>query len=190
MSGKGIAMTEFGLDRATALVAFWRDAGRDRWFTPDDAFDARFRDGYGDLHFAAARRELDRWAGSVEGALARLLLLDQYPRNAFRGTGHMYATDPLARLAADAAVMAGLDQGVEVELRIFFYLPFAHSEVLADQDRSVALSERLGGEYPQHAERHRDIIRRFGRFPHRNPMLARTTTADEAAFLAEGGFSG
>ncbi|BBK43876.1 hypothetical protein STVA_38960 [Allostella vacuolata] len=183
-------MTEYGLDRATALVVFWRDAGPDRWFTRDDGFDAGFRNACWDLHMAAARRELDGWAGSAEGALARLLLLDQYPRNAFRGTGHMYATDPLARLAADAAVTAGLDQGVEPELRIFFYLPFAHSECLADQDRSVALSERLGGEHPRHAARHRDIIRRFGRFPHRNPILGRETTAEEAAFLAEGGFAG
>ncbi|ROQ00413.1 uncharacterized protein (DUF924 family) [Stella humosa] len=183
-------MDERGLEQAGGLVAFWRAAGRERWFTKDAAFDAMFRDRYLDLHFAAARRELDAWGATAEGALARLLLLDQFPRNAFRGTGHMYATDPLARLAADQAVAAGLDQAVELELRVFFYLPFAHSEVLADQDRSLALNERLGGDYPGHAARHRDIVLRFGRFPHRNPILGRTTTAAEAAFLAEGGFAG
>jgi uncharacterized protein (DUF924 family) len=179
-----------GREEAAALVAFWREAGRERWFTKDDAFDRVFRERFAALHFAAARRELDAWATTPEGALARILLLDQYPRNSFRGTGHMYATDPLARVAADAAVAAGHDQGVEAGLRIFFYLPFAHSEQMADQDRSLALTEALGGEFPAHARHHRDIVLRFGRFPHRNPILARTTTPEEAAFLAAGGFTG
>ncbi len=172
------------------VVAFWRDAGPERWFEKDPAFDARFRRRFSDRHFQAAARALDDWAATAPGMLALLLLLDQFPRNAFRGTGHMYATDPLARWFARSALAAGFDRLLEPELRLFVYLPFAHAEDLALQDLSVELNRRLGPEHEEHALRHRDIIRRFGRFPHRNPMLGRTTTADEAAFLAAGGFAG
>jgi uncharacterized protein (DUF924 family) len=116
-------------------------------------------------------------------ALALCILLDQFPRNAFRGTPRMYATDELARHTARAAIDAGLD------LRLI-YLPFGHSEDLADQDRSVELAKRLPAPGPSNAERHRDIVRRFGRFPHRNAILGRSMTPEEQRFLDQGGFAG
>jgi uncharacterized protein (DUF924 family) len=178
------------LGGAAAVVAFWRDAGPARWFTKDAGFDQRFRERFHDLHFAAARRQLDGWLATAAGALALLLLLDQYPRNCFRGTGHMYATDPLARLFTRQALAQGLDQQVEPALRLFFYLPLSHSEDLADQERALALNAALGEPSRSHAQDHRDIVARFGRFPHRNAMLGRETTAEEAAFLKAGGFAG
>lgn len=173
------------------VVAFWRDAGPKAWFAKNEAFDNRFRERFLDAHFAAARRELDSWAASAHGSLALLILLDQFPRNCFRGTAHMFATDALARHVARQALAAGHDQAIEVALRPFMYLPFEHSELLSDQDLSVQLYQSLGGEeVVRYARVHRDIVRRFGRFPHRNPMLGRETTADEAAFLRDGGFAG
>lgn len=175
---------------AATVVAFWCEAGPARWFSKDERFDRQFRERFHDLHFAAARRACDGWLASAEGALALLLLLDQYPRNAFRGTGHMYATDALARMYATDALDARLDQQVAPELRLFFYLPLSHSELLADQQRALALNRALGEPYASHAQGHLDIIARFGRFPHRNPMLGRQTSAEEAAFLQAGGFAG
>jgi uncharacterized protein (DUF924 family) len=175
--------------QAQTLLQFWRDAGPSRWFTKDAAFDADFRQRFESLHQAAARRELDDWQQTPEGTLALLLLLDQLPRNAYRGTAHMYATDPLARRIAHDMIDAGHDQTIPAELRSFCYLPLAHAENLADQERSVALAQPLPNYLP-HAIEHRDIVQRFGRFPHRNPLLGRDTTPDEAAYLAEGGFAG
>jgi uncharacterized protein (DUF924 family) len=176
--------------QAAAVVRFWRDAGAGYWFGKDPSFDRHFRERFLGLHLAAARREHDGWIGEPEGALALMILLDQFPRNAFRGTGHMYATDPLARHFARMADADGHMEAVDPELRLFFCLPFAHSEDAADQDRSVELNTRLGPAWRSHAEGHRDIIRRFGRFPHRNPLLLRETTAEERAFLDQGGFAG
>lgn len=175
---------------AAAVVGFWHAAGPDRWFAKDPAFDALFRDRYAALHFAAARREQDGWSATPEGSLALAILLDQYPRNAFRGTGHMYATDPLARMFARRAIAAGHDRAIEPALRLFLDLPFAHSEDMADQDLSVALAAALPPPNPAHAARHRGIVARFGRFPHRNPMLGRATTDEEQAWLDGGGYRG
>lgn len=175
---------------AADVVAFWRDAGPGLWFAKDDAFDRRFRDRFLSLHEAAARGELGAWLATTEGALALLLLLDQFPRNAFRGTPRMFATDPLAREAARSAICASHDRAVDPELRPFFYLPLGHSESLEDQERSVVLCEALGEPVLSHAKGHRDIIRRFGRFPHRNAILGRATTAEEQRFLDDGGFKG
>lgn len=175
---------------ARAVVAFWQAAGPGRWFAKDEAFDTRFRDRFLAAHEAAARGELAAWAVSVDGALALVILLDQFPRNAFRGTARMYATDGHARLVADAAITAGHDRAFDHELAKFFYLPFAHSEHLADQERSVALTRRLGEPDLSHALGHRDIIRRFGRFPHRNPILGRHMTPEEQHYLENGGFKG
>ena len=173
------------------VVAFWKDAGaRGRWFDKDAGFDRRFRERFYDLHMATAARRHDGWMASSEGALALLILTDQFPRNAFRETGHMYATDPLARHYARQALDRGHMERVEPDLRLFFCLPFAHSENLSDQDLSVRLNARLGPTWLSHAEGHRDIVRRFGRFPHRNPMLGRATTPEEAEFLKGGGFQG
>ena len=179
------------LPESDAVLDFWREAGdAGLWFRKDAAFDRRFRERFLDAHMAAARRELDGWAASAEGALALLILLDQFPRNAFRGTGHMYATDPLARHFAGRAVQAGFVERIEARLRLFFLLPFAHSEDLADQDRSVELYARFAPAEQSHADGHRDVVLRFGRFPHRNPMLGRETTEAEQAFLRNGGFAG
>jgi uncharacterized protein (DUF924 family) len=175
---------------ALAVVAFWRAAGEERWFKKDEAFDRTFREQFAALHEAAAAGQLNHWLDTAEGALALVLLLDQYPRNSFRGSARMFATDSAARDAAQAAIAKGFDRAVPEDLQNFFYLPFEHSEDLADQDRCIELTARLGPDLLKWAELHRDIIRRFGRFPHRNAVLGRTTTADEKRFLDEGGFGG
>lgn len=172
------------------VLAFWRQAGAERWFRKDDLFDQQCRAVLQQAHEAAARGELADWRDSADGALALLLLLDQFPRNAFRNSPRMYATDPQAREVAALAVQAGYDEQADPALRQFFYLPFMHSEDTQDHEQSVALNEMLGGESLRYALHHRDIIRRFGRFPHRNALLGRATTPEEQAFLDEGGFGG
>lgn len=179
-----------GATTAEAVTDFWQDAGPERWFKKDAAFDTLFRERFMPLHFAAARRELDGWAQTAQGSLALMILLDQFPRNSFRGTAHMYATDPLALHFARRSQAMGQGEAIAEELRLFLHLPFCHSEDLADQDLSVALSTPLGGSAREHAEGHREIIRRFGRFPHRNALLGRETTAEEQAFIDAGGFAG
>lgn len=175
---------------AKAIVSFWLEAGREKWFDKDAEFDSRFHDQFRDLHFAAARRELESWATEPQSALALLLLLDQFPRNCFRQTAHMYATDPLARHYASAMLKAGHDQHVQQQLKVFFYLPYMHSEDLADQDLCCKLCEPLDENTRKYALEHRDIIARFGRFPHRNAILLRETTPEEQAFMDAGGFAG
>ncbi len=175
------------------IVAFWREAGPSAWFRKNDAFDAAIRERFEVAHLAASRGEHDRWAETAEGSLALLLLLDQFPRNLYRRSAHAFATDPLARGVARRAIAAGHDRVTAPGLRGFFYLPFEHSEDPADQTLSVDLCETLEcetGESAKWARNHRDIIVRFGRFPHRNACLGRQTTAEEQAFLDEGGFAG
>lgn len=173
-----------------AVAAFWASLTHEVWFGKDPVFDQKFRAAFSAQHGAAARGELMPWLATPKGALSLVVLLDQYPRNAFRGTPRMYATDPLARIVADAALDLGHDKAFRPELRGFFYLPFAHSEHLVDQERSVALCADLPEPGPSHSRGHRDTIARFGRFPHRNPILGRTMTDEEAAWLAAGGFAG
>ena len=177
------------------IVAFWVRAGAKRWFAKDDAFDQAIRDGFEALHMQASRGELASWAETAEGALALLILVDQFPRNLYRGSAHAFATDPLALATAQHAVARGYDQQVAPELRPFFYLPFEHSERIEVQDRSIELCEAhrdaTGDEFTlKWAHIHRDIIARFGRFPHRNRPLGRVTTPEEQAFLDGGGFAG
>ena len=173
---------------AAQVVAFWREAGLARWFGGGAAFDAACRERFGAAHHAAARREFDAWAETPEGSLALLLLLDQIPRNIFRGSAHAFATDGLARLFARRALDAGHDAAFEPAMRAFFYLPFEHSEAMADQYRSVALFAALDdANYRGYATAHRDVIARFGRFPHRNAALGRGTTPEEQAWLDAGG---
>src|SRR3954471_22240706 len=136
------------------VVQFWREAGPQRWFRQDPAFDAQFRERFLAAHEAAARGELAQWSGTPDGALALVLLLDQFPRNAFRGTPRMYATDALARAAADAAIARGFDRQVDAELRQFFYLPFMHSERREDLERCVDLNSEAGGEPLRYARHH------------------------------------
>jgi len=179
------------MDRADEVVRFWIEAGAEKWFARDDAFDAMFRQRFADDHHAAAARAREQWLGSAEGALALMLLLDQFPRNCFRGTAHAYATDGLARHYAMRAIEEGLDLQLVPKLRAFIYLPFEHSEDPFDQERSVAMFDALGDkEYLRFAELHRDIIRRFGRFPHRNAVLGRIPSPEELDYLSEGGFAG
>ncbi len=183
-------MSEGSTTSASDVVAFWIDAGPEKWFDKDAEFDATFHDRFRDLHFAAARRELETWLESAETSLALLLLLDQFPRNCFRGTAHMYATDPLARHYTQEALRRGHDKAIDAELPIFLYLPLMHSEDLKDQHLCCKLCEPLGERYLPFAIEHRDIIERFGRFPHRNDILLRESSEDEKRFLAEGGFAG
>ncbi len=176
---------------AADVVAFWREAGPKRWFEKDFAFDEEIRMRFFDLHYAAADGKLAGWERSAEGALALLILLDQFPRNMFRDDARAFATDPMARAIAAGALVRGFDAQVAPQMRGFFYLPFEHSEDLADQERAVAFYKAAGdADGLKWAELHADIIRRFGRFPHRNILLGRSTTPEEQAFLNGGGFSG
>jgi len=170
------------------IITFWRAAGRRKWFNGGAEFDTECRTRFETVHFAASRREFDSWADKAEGALALCLLLDQIPRNIFRHSGHAFAADALALHYARQAIDAGLDQQIEAELRTFFYLPFEHSEALADQHRALELFEALGIEhYRRYAQAHLDVIVRFGRFPHRNRALGRLDTSEEQAWLEAGG---
>ncbi len=175
----------------TSVVSFWREAGPEQWFRKDEGFDLTIRSIFLPLHEAAARGELAAFGESPEGALALVILLDQFPRNMFRGSAHAFATDPLARVVAKQALAGGFDQATDELMRPFFYLPFMHSELPADQDYCVRLYEVFGDEtLLRHAEAHRDIIVKFGRFPHRNRALGRDTTSAELEFLDGGGFQG
>ncbi|KMO39049.1 hypothetical protein VQ03_16180 [Methylobacterium tarhaniae] len=173
------------------LVDFWREAGFDRWFKADPAFDAACR-AYRPLHEAAARGELSDWEESPEGALALVLLLDQFPRNLFRGTPRAWETDAAALAAADRAIARGHDRAIEPALRAFLYMPLMHAEDLGHQERSVALFTGLGIPVNlEAAHEHHALIRRFGRFPHRNAVLGRPETPAERDYLSgEGAFRG
>jgi uncharacterized protein (DUF924 family) len=182
---------EGALPEPADVLAFWRAAGPDKWFKKDDAFDAEIGARFRTAIEAAAAGRLSQWEATPEGALALLILLDQFPRNIFRESARAFAADPLARAVAGRAIAQKFDQRVSPAERLFFYLPFEHSEDLADQERAVALIRALGdADLLKWAELHADIIRRFGRFPHRNSVLGRTTTPDEQAFLGGGGFAG
>jgi uncharacterized protein (DUF924 family) len=177
------------------VITFWRQAGPKRWFEKSAAFDDAIRLKFEPTHHAAARGQYDAWIETAAGALALLILLDQFPRNLYRGSAHSYATDPLARCFARSALARGHDRATEPLLRGFFYLPFEHSEDLADQYLSVAQCEAMQRETGEPGNLpwaiiHRDIIVRFGRFPHRNRAVGRETTPEEQVFLDEGGFAG
>lgn len=170
------------------IVDFWFDeAMKPYWFRRSDSFDRAVADTLGPHHEAAARGDLDHWMEDVDGCLALCVLLDQVPRNIFRGSPRAFATDAKARAVAEHVLANGYDLECTADERIFLYLPFEHHEDPGSQDRSVALfTERVGeAETTLYAERHREIIRRFGRFPHRNAILGRASTAEELAFLQE-----
>src|SRR5262249_32497952 len=157
----------------------WRGAGPDKWFNKDDSFDATVRARFASLHEAAAAGRLTAWEGNAAGALALIIVLDQFPRNMFRGSAKAFATDAVARTIADRAIAHGFDRSTPLPERRFFYLPFMHSEDPADQQRCIALCEAAGDtEGIEYAKTHADIIRQFKRFPHRNAVLGRATTAD------------
>jgi len=185
-------MEDFGLVATpNDILGFWTNAGPKQWYAANARFDEAIRLKFEPVHHAAARGEYDKWADTPEGALALLILLDQFPRNLFRKSAHAFATDPKARAIARQATERGWHLQVEPELRQFMLLPFEHSEDIADQDLCLALAAELDDpEIVKWAVIHRDIIARFGRFPHRNPMLGRATTAEEQQFLDDGGFAG
>ena len=179
---------------AEDVLAFWFDeAGPKRWFAKDPAFDALAADRLGAASARAAAGGYAEWREDPRGCLALILLLDQIPRNVHRGGARAFAADALAREAAAHALARGFDRdpGFSDAWRQFFYMPYQHSEDMADQDRAVALAaERLADPAAAgYAERHREAIRRFGRFPGRNAALGRDTTAEEAAVLARGDFA-
>jgi len=179
------------LPSSTELLAFWREAGPDKWFAKDEAFDGAIRARFLALCEAAARGELGAWEESPDGALALVILLDQFPRNLFRGSPRAYATDAAACAVAERALGRGFDRGRDQELAFFLYMPLLHAEELARQERGLALFERRGpGDGLRAAREHRDIVARFGRFPHRNAVLGRDTSPEEQRFLDEGGFRG
>lgn len=190
-------MTDVGDIAPSGILAFWREAGRERWYKRDDAFDAEIRRRFLALWQKAAAGELASWEDSDAGALALVIVLDQFPRNMFRGTPEAFASDALAREVARRAIDRGVDTRVDPILLEFLYLPFMHSEHLADQLHCVALfqnadnaNEADNAENLKYAREHADIIRRFGRFPHRNRVLGRSSTEEEQAFLDSGRFSG
>jgi uncharacterized protein (DUF924 family) len=167
---------------------------RDEWFRKDEAFDREVTDRFGDLYEQAAAGDLDGWREEAEGCLALAIVLDQFPRNMFRGDARTHATDGQALDAAKYAIERALDRELPAFQRMFLYMPFMHAESVEDQRRSVELFEGLaaepgGPDVREYAVGHRDIVERFGRFPHRNAILGRETTPEEAEFLTQPGSS-
>ncbi|MGT2439060.1 DUF924 family protein [Bradyrhizobium betae] len=184
-------MTDAGHITPDGILAFWREAGSERWYKRDDAFDAEVRRRFLALWQTAAAGELASWEDNDDGALALVIVLDQFPRNMFRGTPQAFASDALAQDVARRAIGRGTDRRIDPGLLEFLYMPFMHSEHLADQLHCVALFQDTdNAENLKFAREHAEIIRRFGRFPHRNRLLGRATTEDEQAFLDSGGFAG
>jgi uncharacterized protein (DUF924 family) len=184
-------MTRNDLITPADILTFWRESGYDRWYNKDDAFDAEVRRRYLGLWEKASAGELSAWEASDDGALALTIVLDQFPRNMFRGEARAFSSDAKAREVASRAIARGADARVDPLLVDFLYMPFMHSEHLADQLRCVELFRSAPNpDNLRYAEEHAEIIRRFGRFPHRNRMLGRATTAEEQAFLDAGGFAG
>jgi len=174
------------------VVEYWLGLGQAAWYAVNPEVDAEIAARFGPAWEAAAAGGLDGWRADAPGTLGYLILTDQFPRNMFRGEARAFATDARALAAADAAVTAELDRDIPEPERQFFYLPFMHAEDLAAQDRGVALiAERMpqgGASNLLHARAHREVIRRFGRFPYRNAALGRDSTAAEQAFMADGGY--
>lgn len=172
------------------VIEFWLAAGPKRWFTRDAAFDDDLRNRFGTAVADAVAGQYDAWAGTPDGALALVLLLDQVSRNIHRGNALAFAGDGKARAVADKAIARGDFAGVPKERGMWLILPYEHHEDIASQERAIALFEALGdAELVKYARIHRDVIAMFGRFPHRNVALGRQTTPEEAQFLEEGGFS-
>ena len=186
---------------AQAVLDFWfgppesavYGRRRDEWFRKDPRFDALIAQNFGTTIESALSGGLAHWAAHPASALARIVVLDQFPRNCFRDSARAFAGDTLARDAAQALVAANADTGLLPVQRSFVYLPFEHAEDLALQDEAVRLFTHLAANAPEltdmldYAHRHREVIRRFGRFPHRNAALGRTSTALELSFLEQPG---
>lgn len=192
------------MSRSDKILSFWFGAPRDdeayydewqsRWFTPNPSFDQEVCDRFIDDYQKAAARQLEEWRRAPRSGLALVLLLDQFPRNMFRGTSQAFATDTLAREVANLLIQDGFDRPLLPIERAFVYMPFMHSEALLDQHYSVELFQQLVTEraylsFVTYAIKHREVIERFGRFLHRNTILGRVSTAEEAAFLTQPGSS-
>lgn len=176
---------------AQEIIDFWMQAGPAKWYAKDDGFDQSIRDKFAAAHRAAARGEYAHWEKEQMGVLALLLLLDQFPRNMFRNSAHAFATDPMALNVARRAIGNGCDGYCSASQKQFFYMPLMHSEDIADQEYCLTLCLQSGSvENVKFARIHRDIIARFGRFPHRNLVFGRHSSEAEQAFLDEGGFAG
>jgi uncharacterized protein (DUF924 family) len=185
-------------DGAQAVLQFWfGDASpavsRPEWFRKNDAFDHEIAQRFGPLIEQALRDELSGWQGNTETALAQVIVLDQFTRNVFRNTPRAFAGDPLALAAARTMLDRGQDQDLPPWQRFFAYMPLEHAEDLAMQDESVRRFTQLAAQAPDtqelldYAKRHRDVIARFGRFPHRNAILGRPSTPEEVEFLKQPG---
>lgn len=180
-------------DRSTDLpsprdvLVYWFDeVGEDRWFAPDDALDADITARFKALHEALAAKRPHVWTDTPEARLALVIALDQFPRNIWRGSAHAFATDPIALLHA-RALRDGDTEGFSDAMRLFAFLPFEHSEAMEEQDEAVRLIGDLPKGWGEYAHKHREVIERFGRFPHRNEALGRESTDEERAWLADGG---
>lgn len=174
------------------VLDFWFAAGKQKWFAKSDEFDAEITQRFKQAHEAARDGAYDDWTDTSEGTLALIILLDQFPRNMYRGSPDMFAADPKAVSITKLALERKIDGEVPQAARPFVYMPLMHSEDLADQELCVKLFQAdptLEDNVP-FAVDHRDIVARFGRFPHRNTVLGRSTTAEEQAFLDDGGFAG
>lgn len=172
------------------VLEFWWSAGASKWFAQDDVFDGECRERFLPAIRAAKAGDLDDWLATAEGALALIILLDQLTRNVFRGSADAFAADGKAVACARIALERRYDKVFPQSVRVFFYLPFEHSEDMSDQELSVDLCKALGDmNFYHYALIHMDVVRRFGRFPHRNKVLGRASTDAELAFLESGGFS-
>lgn len=181
-----------GADAAEAILKFWFEEAKPyQWFRRDREFDKAVARQFSKLYQSAIDGDLDHWADAPQTALARIILLDQFSRNIFRDEPRAFAQDALALRAAEDAVARGHDKSFDAKERAFFYMPFMHCEDLASQERCVELiKERLPDSMNEpHAVEHCEIIRKFGRFPHRNKVLGRKSTPEEEEFLKDGGFN-
>lgn len=173
------------------ILEFWREIGPKGWWRKDEAIDERIIREYSKLHASAVAGELGDWENDPDNCLALVILLDQFSRNMFRGDAATFAYDAQALEIARRGIAKGFDKKCDENLATFFYLPFMHSEILEDQEDCVRIFEAIDKpENLKAAEEHRDIIKQFGRFPHRNEVLGRKTTEQEQAFLDGGGFKG
>jgi len=174
------------------VLAYWLDeVGPEGWYQPPEGLDDEIREKYEAAWTAACNGAYGLWLTYPSGALAYIILMDQFPRNMFRGSGRAFASDRAALSAAKVAVDRKWDMRIDPPARQFFYLPMMHSECLSDQERCVRLiKERMpeGGPNLLHAKAHREVIRQFGRFPYRNEALNRTTSAPEGDYLERGGY--
>jgi len=175
-----------------SVIDFWQnEVGPKGWYVVEPALDQEIRDRYLDFWLDVKAGEYDNWPGKADGALAILIAIDQFPRNMFRGSGDSFATDEKARCIAKRAIFSGQDLEFDEPMRQFFYLPLMHSEVLADQDTCMRMfKQNMTGEGRfLHPRAHREVIRKFGRFPYRNKAMGRNSTPAEKDYVAAGGYA-